>query len=431
LTGGEVFSGVNGNSRTPFTTNWTNFGPRASIAWQANQKVVVRVGSGIYYGPSTHMVANSFFNSDGFDSNTTWDASTYNADGNTVPLNLLNNPFPNGIVQPLGSSQGLATYLGSQLTTEMHSQPTPVTYNFNLGVENELGHGVLFALAYVGSRGRQLPLTNVDLNQLSLETIGQYQGALNNPVPNPYANIFPSTNAFAGSPTIPQALTLEPFPQFNCGAINCGVTTNAWALTKSNYNSLQTKVQKRLTAHFTTLAAYTWSKLLTDDYNGPLAFVGFQGTISNGQDWRDLKNEYSYAPQDIKNQFNWQTSYDLPVGRGRALNLNGWQNQAFGGWTANTIVYLSTGVPIGPPNGTLDPYFNQRVDQVCDPASGAQHAPTQWFNYTCFAQPASFFVAGTAPRAMGDVRTNGAHDLDMSLYKTFTLGAERNVKIEG
>jgi len=32
----------------------------------------------------------------------------------------------------------------------------------------------------------------------------------------------------------------------------------------SDYSSLQMKLQKRLTSHFTTLVAFTWAKLMTD-----------------------------------------------------------------------------------------------------------------------------------------------------------------------
>jgi hypothetical protein len=428
MTGGEQFAGVNGNSRNPFLTNWADIGPRASIAWQASPHVVVRSGSGIYYGPSTHMVANSGENSDGFNAQTAWAATAYNADQNTVPVNLLNNPFPNGVAQPVGSTLGLANGIGTALTSQYHSQRTPVTYNYNLGVENDLPHGVLFALAYVGSRGRFLPFSSYQENQLSLETIGQYGAALNNSVPNPYASVYPTNNAYHGV-NVPQALLLETYPQFNGGSVNSGVSIKGAPFGSSQYDSLQTKLQKRLTDHFTTLASFTWSKMLTNDPNGPLAFIGYQGAVGE-QDVKDLRLEHSYAPQDIKNQFNWQTSYDFPLGRGRRLNLDGWKNEVLGGWTGNTIVYLSTGVPIGAPTGTGAKFFTQRVDEVCDPGKGAPHSVAHWFNYTCFAQPASPYIAGTAPRALGDVRTNGAHQLDASIYKSFTLGQERSLKVE-
>ncbi|MGO8720477.1 MAG: carboxypeptidase regulatory-like domain-containing protein [Acidobacteriaceae bacterium] len=428
LTGGEQFAGVDGHGRSPFTTNMKDFGPRLSFAWQPAKQLVIRGGSGIYYGPSTQMVANSALNSDGFFAATFWNSTAYNADGNTVLLNSLSNPFPNGVLQPTGSSLGPATNLGNELSTELHSQRTPTTYNFNLGTENEFPHGVIFALAYVGSRGRFLPLAGVDLNQLPLSVIGQYQSALNNPIPNKWENVYPAGTPFYGQSAVPQYMALEPYPQFTCGAINCGVEVYAYPAASSAYDSMQVKLQKRLTSHFTTLAAFTWGKLMTDDFGPPLSFVGYEA--GTAQDWRDMNLEHSLSAQDISHQLTWQTSYDLPFGNGRWMNLSGWENQTFGGWTLNTIVYLSSGVPIGAPAGTGDPYFNQRVDQVCDPAKGARHTAAQWFNYTCFAEPASQFVAGKSSRYLSDVRTNGAHDLDASIFKNFALGGERVLRFE-
>lgn len=429
LTGGEQFVGVNGHGRSPFTTNMHDIGPRGSFAWQVAKNMIVRGGSGMDYGPSDHMIASAGENSDGFGAQSTWNATTENADGNTVMLNSLSNPFPNGLIQPVGSSQGPATGLGSTLNTMLHSQRTPVTYNFNLGIENDLPHSIVFSLAYVGSRGRFVPLGSVDLNQLPLSTIGQYQSDLDTPVPNTYEPVLPSANAYSGQATIPQGIALEAYPQFNCGQPSCGVTINGYPGGDSSYDSLQTKVQKRLTSHFTTLASFTWGKLLSDAYYSPLSFIGFQGGTGS-QDWRDIRLEKALGNQDIKYQFNWMTSYDLPVGNGRALNLSGWRNQAFGNWTANTIVYLSTGVPVGAPStGTAD-WFGQRVDQVCDPGKGAPHTTAQWFTPACFADPASQYVAGTAPRNLNSVRTAGARDLDASIYKTFTITGEKALRVE-
>jgi len=41
--------------------------------------------------------------------------------------------------------------------------------------------------------------------------------------------------------------------------------------------------------------------------------------------------EHSVSPQEVKFQFTVQASYDLPVGKGRALNLNGVANAIAGG----------------------------------------------------------------------------------------------------
>ena len=429
LTGGEEFAGVDGHSRSPFTTNMKNFGPRVSFAWQATKQLVLRGGSGIYYGPSSQMVANSALNSDGFFAATFWNSTAYNADGNTSLVAPLGNAFPNGVTQPTGSSLGPETNLGNELATELHSQRTPTTYDFNLGTESQFPHGVLLALAYVGSRGRFLPLAGVDLNQLPLSVIGEYQSALlNSSIPNQWENAYPAGTPFAGQSAVPEFLGLEPYPQFTCGAINCGVEAYGYPAASSSYDSLQVKLEKRLTSHFTTLATFTWGKLMTDDFGAPLSFVGYSG--GSAQDWRDMNLEHSLSAQDVADQFNWQVSYDLPFGGDRFVNLHGWQNEAFGGWTVNTIAYLSSGVPVEAPAGTGDPYFNQRVDQVCDPGSRAPHTAAEWFGWTCFAEPASQFVAGTSSRMLSDVRTNGAHDLDLSLYKNVGLGEGRTLRLE-
>ena len=113
------------------------------------------------------------------------------------------------------------------------------------------------------------------------------------------------------------------------------------------------------------------------------------------------------------------------------MNLNGVPNAILGGWTTNGIVYLSTGIPIASPSvGASNSYFNQRADLTCDPASGAPHTIAQWFNPDCFTFPASPFVPGTAPAYLDHVRTMGARDLDLSLYKTFSFGEHKDLRFE-
>ena len=433
LVGGEQF--VNSHNRDPFHTNLGDFGPRLSFTWQTRPNFVVRGGAGIYYGPSPQMVANPAFNSDGFGSVTNWNATAFNADGNTVLVNSLSNPFPNGVVEPTGSTLGPATNLGSTLATVLHSQRTPTTYNFNFGFEYQFAADTVFSAAYVGSRGLFVPFGSVDLNTLPIQKIANYGPALcitGDPscmVANPYQAIFPATSAFYGSPTIPFYLTVEPYPQFNNGGFGAGVGVAGYPAGDSEYSSLQAKVEKRLTHHLSTLASFTWGKLMTDDGAPPLAFVGYHG-VGAPQDWRNLSLEHAVSAQDVKLQFNWQLSYDLPFGKGRLVNLNGAANTILGGWTVNTIVYLSDGVPVNSPTGTGDFYFNQRVDQTCDPGVHPAHTAAQWFNYTCFSQPANPLAPGTAPAFLSSVRTDGAHDLDVSVYKAVSLGGERNLRFE-
>ncbi len=463
-TGAEVF--VNKNNRSPYSTNLHNFGPRLAFAWQPVTHLVVRGGAGFYYGPSTEQVGSAGLNTDGFSSQTTWNATCFNAngDGNSVfngtaacnsptgspaasvtgPYSL-SNPFPNGVVQVFTAPpSGLGNNLEIALSTVLRSQRTPTTYNYNFGVEYELPHQIVVSAAYVGSRGLYMPFGTVDLNQLDLGTIGKYGNALcitadpSCMVPNQWEAIEDPSNQWFGSSTVPRYISLEKYPQFGNGGFGNGVGVHGYPAGDSEYNSLQTKVQKRLTSHFTTLATFTWSKLLTDDGNPPLGFVG----THNGapQDWRNLGFEHSVSPQDLKLSFTGQMSYDLPIGKGELVNLNGAANALLGGWTVNGILYLSDGVPIASPgSGTPNSPLAQRADEVCNPASGAPRTVNNWFNIDCFKAPgahdgnlnnANPFVPGTAPAYLGNVRTRGARDLDLSIYKTFKFGEVRALRFD-
>jgi hypothetical protein len=459
-TGAEVF--VNSSNRSPNTTNMHDFGPRLAFAYQPVTHFVIRAGAGFYYGPSTENVAGVGTNFDGFSSGTTWNATCVQADGNTTYYNgsgacnlpatpdvftgaySLSNPFPNGVIPVFTAPPtGLANNLGITLSTVLRSQRTPTTYNFNFGLEYELPHQVVVSAAYVGSRGLFMPFGSVDLNALDLGTLATYGDSLctyTNPscqfVPNTWGAIMPPTNEWYGSPTVPLYYALEKYPQFGNGPYGTGVAVHGYPAGDSEYSSLQTKVQKRLTGHFTTLATFTWSKLLTDDGNPPLGFVGTHNGAA--QDWRNLGYEHSVSPQDLKYSFTGQMSYDLPIGHGQPLNLNGVANAIAGGWTVNGILYLSDGVPIASPgSGTPNSPFAQRADMVCNPSKGAPHTPTEWFSMNCFAQPgtenggnANLYIPGTAPAYLDNVRTRGARDLDLSIYKTFKFTETKALRFD-
>ncbi|HTD55062.1 MAG TPA: hypothetical protein VK670_06745, partial [Silvibacterium sp.] len=450
-TGAEIY--VNGSNRSPYNTNLGNFGPRLGFSWQVADNLVFNGSAGIYYGPSTQMVGSASLNSDGFASYTSWNATCFNADGNTV-LNgssfcpgasanspapsptgpySLSNPFPAGVVPTFTTPPpGLGNNLGTTLNTVLHSQSTPTTYNFNFGWQYEFPHQVVLSAAYVGSRGLYLPFSSADQNELDLGTIGQYQSSLiNNTVPNQWAAIQPATNANSGMATVPLWVSLQEFPQFGSGTYGSGngVIIHGYPGGDSEYSSLQAKLQKRLTSHFSMLAGFTWAKLMTDDGNPPLDFVGSH--LGAPQDWKNLKYEHAVSPQDIRRQFTGQASYDLPFGPGRTVNLHGVSNAFLGEWTVNGIYYWSSGIPIASPTvGAGFSYFNQRPDLTCNPGLNAPHTAAQWFSYNCFAFPSSQFVPGTAPAYLDSTRAMGANNLDLSVYKSFQIREAMAVRIE-
>jgi len=459
FTGAELY--VNHGNRSPFSTNMHDFGPRLGFAWQPIPRFVVRGGAGIYYGPTLHNVASAGNDTDGFSSSTQWAATCFNGDGNTVFLPIsgpcvagqvdnftvpysLSNPFPTppgspgGIVPTFTTApSGVANNFGVGLSTVLRSQRTPATYNFNFGIEYELPHQVVVSVGYVGSRGLFLPLGSADLNQLSLEQIAKYGFSLCVDSSNPQCQMVPNVGPvslnpnFAGQATVPLWATLQQFPQYGNGSYGSGngVVVNGYPGGDSEYSSLQTKVQKRLTGHFTTLAMFTWGKIMTDDGHPPLGFVGSHGGAA--QDWRDLRLEHSISPQDVKYSFTGTASYDLPVGKGQAVNLHGVSDAVLGGWTTNFILYLGTGVPIASPSSGLSPsFFSQRADLVCNPSSGFHRTVNNWVNNSCFALPANPLVPGTAPAYLDNVRTEGARNLDVSIYKSFKITESKALRFD-
>jgi hypothetical protein len=354
----------------------------------------------------------------------------------------LSDPFPGGLTPIFTTApSGLANNFGTTLNTVLRSQRTPTIYNYNFALEYELPHQIVVTAGYVGSRGLFLPFSTADLNDFTLEQIQRYGSALCVDTSSNQCQTVPYTGAVSLNPNLNPASTgvpvplwaaLQPYPQYGNGGYGDGngVIVNGYAAGDSSYNSLQTKVEKRLTSHFTTLATFTWGKIITDDAHPPLGFVGKHG--GSVQDWKDLRYERSISPQDVKYLFTQQVSYDLPVGKGQRLNLNGVANAIAGGWTVNAIVYLSTGVPIeapssGNPNAL---FFTQRADLTCDPSRGAPHTVNQWFTPNCFAEPTSVLTPGTAPAYLDHVRTRGARNVDFSIYKLFPLGESRSLRFD-
>jgi hypothetical protein len=461
-TGAAVYT--NSSNRNSYAINKTDFGPRLAVAWQPASNFVVRGGGGFYYGPSTS--ENGRPGNQGYSATTPWNDSCIDAAGNSVYYSpgcaapvadnfavpySLSNPFPEGL-DPVFSiahpaPAGLANELGLNLSqAPLYRMPTPVTYDFNFGVEYELPHQVVVDVGYVGSRGLFLPGIPVAPNQLTLAQYRQYNTSLcikPNPsciyYPNQWAGIQPKTNALYGQSMVPLWYAIQPFPQFGSGSYSAsggGISIVNSARGDSEYSSMQVKVQKRLSNNMSVLSTFTWGKLMSDDSNPPIDFVGSHaGSI---QDTKDLYLEHSIAAQDIKYSWNALVTYQLPFGRGQRVNLNGFANQALGGWTVSGIAYLSTGVPVAsPPSGLTPSYFPQRADMTCNPATGAPHTEAHWLNDNCFAIPGTEgggaavpYIPGNAPTYLDSVRTQGARDLDLSLLKYFRFGAEKSIRFQ-
>src|SRR4029077_21246068 len=109
--GGLTFAGINGQESGLYTTPTNNLMPSGSLTIYLNDKTVARAGYGMFYGFLGQRRGDVF--QTGFSANTTLVPSL---DSGLTFVGTLTNPFPNGITEPAGSAQGIATFLGQSIT---------------------------------------------------------------------------------------------------------------------------------------------------------------------------------------------------------------------------------------------------------------------------------------------------------------------------
>jgi hypothetical protein len=330
------------------------------------------------------------------------------------PLNLLGNPFPQGLIAPPGNSQGLLTLVGQSVTAFQRSHPSPYVQSYSVDFQYQLTGSTMIEVGYSGTQGRKLFYGyGLNLNQLDPKYLS-LGAALNQPVSNPFFGII-QNGSLSGS-TIPANQLLRPYPEFQ--AVNLsGLTPGASA----SYNALLVKFNRRFSNGLMILASYQFSKAIDN--------------ASETQSWEigdvarnvyNLSIERSISAHDIPQDFTTTAVYELPVGKGRAHlnNTNRAVDAVIGGWQVSTIVRAGSGLPLffGAPNSlssygfaTMHPNITSLPDLV-----GGARSPDRWFNTTAVSTPAPFTV-GTAPRWVSNVRTGMLETADLALMKNFLL----------
>ncbi len=323
-----------------------NIEPRAGFAYQLNNATVVRGGVGLSTVP--FIIAGNF--QPGF-SQTTPLVPTL--DNGLTFRATLSNPFPDGVVDPSGSSRGADTFLGQDLNNANGTRFVPLDYKngqnvrYLVSVQHELPGQWLLEAGYAGSRGYTLTTGGgaqageIDLNgvpatflsssrERDLATIN-YLTAL---VPNPFQGLLPGTG-FNG-PTIARQQLLRPFPQFgNVRTFDDDGT--------SVYNSVQVKIEHRFTAGYTLLAAYTGSRFTERVFKlNPT----------------DTEYENRLSEFDVPHRLALSGIWELPFGRERhwAGDAGALADALVGGWSVQAIGQFQSGRPISFHDRNI--YFN-------------------------------------------------------------------------
>jgi len=420
-------------SRREESLHWTLFSPREGFDYRLDNKTVVRGGYGIAFLPA-EMTADgpggSPINSAGTSLSNTPGISY--AGEPTVA-----NPLPNGINQPLGRNPvALTQLLGQGIGSRIPNQPYGYVQQFNLGVERALDSKSTLSVAYAGSKGTHLVLsqgytgTGINLDQLpdAYDSIGGNPTAatgLFKQVANPYAGLF-SSGGQRNQPTIFEGYLLEPYPQYT------GVSQAVPRKGASTYNALQVSYKRNFAHSGLVQLAYTYAKLISNTDNTS-SFEDGQGGQGVVQDNNNIHPDKSVSLQDLTHNLVINYGVDLPFGHGEMFlnNSSSLLNAVVGGWRMNGITTLHSGLPV--PfnyNGTnyLSQYFGSgpirpHVVAGCNKHTGGSaqsRAATGWFNTACFTAP-GVFSFGDESRVDPNIRGGGAANFDLSANKSFKV----------
>ncbi len=400
--GGVLFPGVAGNSRGIFNRSWGNFGPRLGLAYQLDQRTVLRGGYALVYGQTWYDPGNA----PGFTQITNMVTSVQSG----VPYNTLDNPFPTGVLRPSGSSLGLLTALGQNYTfADPAGGAPPYVHQFSFEIQRELGRDFLVTAGYVGSRSNRIAVSQ-ELNALPINALALGATALSQSVSNPFAGLLPGTSLNAA--TVARQQLLVPYPEFLLGtAPGNGVTEMFVPIGKSSYNAAQFVVVKRLSMGLNFNVSYTISKQID------------QTSFANPQ---DVKLEKVIASWDIPQNLQINFLYELPFGAGKPFGASLPKPLRWGisGWEMSTLARLQKGMPMNFPGGAAATGVNPALP---DPSL------TQWFNTcTLLASGATQnCTAGEKPAwtirqpdtlqmwssRLASVRLPGIHNVDISVIK--------------
>ncbi len=401
LRGGLQYVGVGGNPREQAKVA-RNFCPRFGFAWQWSTRRVVRGGYGIFIAPRTGWDFGSFAQT-GFLAATSLVSSP---DGIT-PTTFISDPYPNGFVEPTGSTLGLLTNVGAGLSGIDRNQKGIYVQQWNLGLQQTLAGGYLVEVAYAGSKGTHL-YQALEYNQLPDRYLALGSELIRR-IPNPFFGIIPATQPL-GSAQISAGQLLRRYPQFNAFTAT-GSTSGS-----SSYHSLQVRAEKRLSRGFTYLVSYTAGKLIDDGAPGRNASFG---PTPNFQNHNNRKLERSISSQEVSQRVSIAATYDLPFGRGNAPAPI---TRLISGWQINSIVSLQSGIPLSLTTsvnntnsfgGGSRPNNNGRSAKLSGPTVERLN---RYFDTSVFSLP-SPFTFGNTSRTLPDVRAPGQVNFDLSLLK--------------
>ncbi len=365
------------------TANYHDFAPRIGVAYQIDQKTVVRAGYGWSYDLGV-------FGSN-FGHNVTQNPPVLS----NQSLNPVNGNFQDVFNLATGAPAPAAPVISANGTLTVPSGVSPkfrpatvtlpVTYQYNASIQRQLTNKIAVTGGYVGNANRHAFLGTGNSFNVN---IGQFNPG-GNPI-YPYAGLAGGT---IGNDSL----------SYYCDCAN------------EHYNSFQGTFKVNALAGWTLQGSYTYQRQWGpgwDPYNSNYYFV------------YDRAAGYGYSNTLPRQQWIFAQNYDVPVGKGRKYmsSMNRIADAVIGGWNLSGVTTYYSGFPFSP---TLaNPYPGQ-------PGTGPNNRPEVGTNITYEDTRAKWFSASSIAYAgtnqFGNYPINTLFgprffQQDISMAKTFKVG---------
>jgi hypothetical protein len=327
--GGVLFASSARRANT--TTGSRLFSPRGGFAWTPEHmggKTTVRAGFGVYYFTDglRASVQPGYFQSMQL---------VATLDSYLTPAATLANPFPSGILKPVGNAQGLDTFLGQSVNFYNPALRNPYSLRWNLSVQREIARNLVTEITYTGNRAVRLianhPLNFIPAQYLSTRPARDQAviDRLSANVTNPLRNLLPGTSLNGGTVALSQLL--RPYAQFSGDS---GVRLNADNFGSSYFHALQVRLEKRMAAGVALMVNYQFSRLIEKrSYLNP----------------SDTAPEKRVATEDRPQRLVLSTVYQLPFGKGKPVagHAGPLLSRLVGGWSVSGAYTLASGEALG------------------------------------------------------------------------------------
>ncbi len=460
------FAGVNGNPRRTRYTDWTNGAPRLGFAYRLGNKTVIRGGAGVYYQSDT---ANQNSQT-GFSQTTSYQSSfTVNgvpfpsacfnplsglsnnqcASAPTGPYSLV-NPYPLGLTAAPGSADPNAN-LGQGANGNWLHYKTPRTYQYSLGVQQQLPWSMLLDASFSGNYA----LFDRDSQDLGnpQDSLGLQlqQLAMNDPtfftrqLANPFAGILPATTSRGSSTTLSAQTLMNNYPLW--GGWSNGDLADRYFRSDALHVRATRRAFNNEAGIMTFTLAWTFSKeyaqtccigqswQTTTGANLLLGPAGQTATLQLHTQDPASNRRFDFDSANQPQEVAFNGVWDLPFGKGRHFGngVTGIADKIVSNWRMDYILSYISGNAIGLPQAiNFCGDYTHYIDPVTGQPTG--QTPQHWFNNNpaCYANfPAQSINNALPQRFSGNVEYPAKPQLSMALTKTIKFTERYSLTFRG